>query len=231
MQNQIKLRWQQIPSPTVSEILCQGNNDGIVLDTEHGFMNTETLVSCIQVIKLSGKKCFVRVSTATTDKIRLFLDNGSDGIIFSTVQSESRAKKLISRCNFPESGGNRGLGLVRQNMWGHKKLISKPPILIAQIETKQGVDNIVEISRCGFDFFMLGPYDLSSSLGEPGNFESKIYRKYVSKFCDAIDENRRGVHVPTDVQNQIPKYNNFGIVALGMDTIALLEKNKEYDNC
>ena len=231
MQNQINLRWQQIPSPLVSEILCQGNHSGVVLDIEHGFMNIETLVSCMQVIQLSGKKCFVRLSTATVDKIRLCLDNGADGIIFATIESVSRAEKLIKRCNFPEKGGTRGLGLVRQNMWGLKPLISNPPILIAQIETAKAIDVIEDLSNCCFDYFMVGPYDLSCSLGDPGNFNSKEYLNAIAKFCNLIPENRRAVHIPTDVQKQKKKYNNFGIIASGMDTISLVEKNAEYEKC
>ena len=231
MQNQINLRWQQIPSPLVSEILCQGNHDGIVLDMEHGFMNVETLVSCIQVIQLAGKKCFVRLSTATVDKIRLCLDNGANGIIFATVESVTRAEKLIKRCNFPDQGGTRGLGLVRQNMWGLKPLVSDPPLLIAQIETAKAIESFEELSKCCFNYFMIGPYDLSCSLGNPGNFDTKEYLQAISKFCDLIPENRRAVHIPSDVQNQKKKYNNFGIIASGMDTISLIEKNSEYEEC
>lgn len=230
MQNQINLRWQQIPSPLVSEILSQGNHDGVVLDMEHGFMNIETLVSCMQVIQLAGKKCFVRLSTATVDKIRLCLDNGANGIIFSTVESVERAEKLIKRCNFPEEGGTRGLGLVRQNMWGLKPLISKPPILIAQIETAKAIDAIEDLSKCSFNYFMIGPYDLSCSLGFPGDFDSKKYRDAITKFCKFISEENRAVHIPSDVQNQVKKYSNFGVIASGMDTIALIEKNSEYEN-
>ena len=48
------LSWQQIPSPSISEIMCRGF-DGVVLDTEHGCYNNETLFCCIQVIKANGK--------------------------------------------------------------------------------------------------------------------------------------------------------------------------------
>ena len=230
MQKQIKLRWQQIPSPLVSEIISQGSHDGVVLDMEHGFPNPETLVSCIQVISLSGKRCFIRISTATVEKIRLCLDSGADGIIFSTVESVHRAEKIIKRCNYPSSGGNRGLGLVRQNMWGLKKLIQKPPVLIAQIETKAGIDRIEELSKCCFDYFLIGPYDLSASLGSPGEFDTIEFKSCLDKFAKFVPENRRAVHIPKDVQSQIKKYTSYGMIATGMDTISLIEKNEEYEN-
>jgi 2-keto-3-deoxy-L-rhamnonate aldolase RhmA len=118
----MKLAWQQIPSPVVSELLCNTGLDGVVIDTEHGFFNNETLFSCIQVIKLSNA-C---------------LDAGIDGIIFSTVETTQQAAAIHEICKYPKFGGRRGLGLVRENKWGKEELISKPPIIIAQIETITG---------------------------------------------------------------------------------------------
>lgn len=210
--------------------MCQGSSDGVVLDMEHGFPNPETLVSCIQVIKLSNKKCFVRLSTATVDKIRLCLDSGVDGIIFATIESVSRAEKIIKRCNYPSKSGNRGLGLVRQNMWGLKNLIQNPPILVAQIETKKGIEEIESLSKCCFDYYLIGPYDLSSSLGTPGNFETKEFKNALDRFAKFIPKKRRAVHIPKDVQSQIKKYNSYGMIATGMDTVSLIEKNEENDN-
>ena len=229
MQNQISLRWQQIPSPLVSEILCCGSHDGVVLDMEHGFPNPETVVSCIQVIKLTGKKCFIRLSTATIDKIRLCLDNGSDGIIFSTIESVKRAEHLIKKCKYPSEGGNRGLGLVRQNMWGKKDLIQDPPILIAQIETKAAIEEINLLSKLSFDYFLIGPFDLSSSIGSPGNFDSPEFKAALNRFAEFIPESKRAVHIPSDVSKHIGKYDAYGLIALGMDTVSIIEKNEEYE--
>ena len=87
------LSWQQIPSPTVTEILSH-NYDGVVLDTEHGCYNNETLFSCVQVLKASNKKCFVRLTEINNTMIRYCLDAGVDGLIFSTIEQKSSAKRL-----------------------------------------------------------------------------------------------------------------------------------------
>ena len=83
----MKLLWQQIPSTIISELYCNSDFDGVVIDTEHSPFNNETLFSCIQVVKLSNKKCFVRL--AHLDKIvtKMCLDAGVDGLIFSTVEN------------------------------------------------------------------------------------------------------------------------------------------------
>jgi len=220
------LTWQQIPSPLVTEILCNSGCEGIVLDTEHGGFNDETVISCIQVATLSGKKCLVRLTEIDKTKIRYYLDSGAHGLIFSTVETIEQAKKIIDFSCFPPRG-HRGLGLVRQNMWGEKNLISDDPILIPQIETKEGVENLASIVALNFDYYLIGPYDLSLSLGIPGEFDNDLFMMYINKINDILPVEKRAVHVPTNVDSQLPKYPNYGIRCLGMDTMAIMEYHRE----
>ena len=223
----MKLLWQQIPSTIISELYCNSNFDGVVIDTEHSPFNNETLFSCIQVIKLSNKKCFVRL--AHLDKIitKMCLDAGCDGIIFSTVESKEQARDMIDYCRYPAFGGKRGQGLVRENNWGNNNLGKSNPIMIAQIETKNGVDNLEEITECGFDKYLIGPYDLSASLGCVEDFENEKYLNYIKKITNIIDKNNLGIHIPKDVKNQHSKYKGYGFVALGMDTTMLIQQIKD----
>jgi 2-dehydro-3-deoxyglucarate aldolase len=223
----MKFAWQQIPSPVVSELLCNTGLDGVVIDTEHGFFNNETLFSCIQVIDSYGKLCYVRVTEPNKTLVRACLDAGVDGIIFSTVETAEQCKKINEICKFPRYGGKRGLGLVRQNKWGLGSLVAHPPRIIAQIETKKGIENIEEIYSHDFDYYMIGPYDLSASLGDPGNFESEEYKKALSDVTQIIPTHEMAVHIPTDVKNQLKKYRGYGIIAVGMDTTGLLQFYKE----
>mgnify|MGYP003111956675 CR=1 FL=1 len=221
----VKLCWQQIPSPLVSEILAD-QFDGVVLDTEHGAFNEETIFTCIQVIKLKKKKCLVRITSIEKAKIRYILDAGADGIIFSTVEDKQQCEKIIEYSCYPPFG-KRGLGLVRQNGWGTNKLVSDKPILVPQIETKRAIDNLKVISSFNFDFYMIGPYDLSMSLGCIGNFKDEKFALNVSKFNDTISIDKRAIHIPDDVKNKIVGYEEYGLLCLGMDTIALIEYHKE----
>ena len=172
----MRLCWQQIPSTVISDILCQNKLDGVVLDTEHSAFNPEILYACIQIITLNNKKAFVRLTEVDKTLIRMCLDAGCSGLIFSTVEGLVDAQKVLEFSKYPSQGGSRGLGLVRQNSWGKDGLITKEPVLIAQIETVTGVESIMDIWSQGvFDFCMIGPYDLSASLGAPGNFLSLIH--------------------------------------------------------
>ena len=218
------LSWQQIASPVITEILCK-NGDGVVLDTEHGCYNRETLSSCIQVARLCGKQCFVRLTEISNTLIRHCLDSGATGLIFSTIESASQAEKIIEySCYTPR--GNRGLGLVRGNSWGRDGLLTEDPVLIPQIETKTGVDNLDKIVGYNFDYYLIGPYDLSLSLNLPGKFDNPVFVSYINKVKDKIPTDKLAVHIPNNVEQQITNYQDYGLKCLGMDTIALLEYHK-----
>jgi 2-dehydro-3-deoxyglucarate aldolase len=225
-----RLAWQQIPSPIVSELLCHTNLDGIVIDTEHAAFNNETIHNCIQTITSLGKKCFVRLMVPTKSSIRMCLDSGATGLIFSTIENAKQCEKIMNCCKYPKFGGRRGLGLVRANKWGLSTLITDPPIVIAQIETISAINNLEDILKYNFDHYMIGPYDLSASLGVPGDFTSALYLDAIKKMEDMIPKNKMAVHIPTEVKKYLKKYEDYGIMALGMDTTGLLEFYTELED-
>ena len=223
----MKLSWQQIPSTIISEMLCEGF-DGVVLDTEHGCFNNETLYNCIQIITAKNKTCLVRLTEINKTLIRMCLDAGASGLIFSTIEDASQAAKIKKLCTYPKYGGKRGLGLVRQNKWGHSTLVNKPPIIIAQIETKRAVHNLEEIYAQDLDHYMIGPFDLSASLGVTAEFNNPKFLEAIEIINRVITDPRKmAVHIPTDVNKHIDKYAEYAIIAVGMDTTILLEGYKE----
>ena len=226
----MKVSWQQIPSTIISEMLCEGF-DGVVLDTEHGCFSNETLYNCIQIITAKQKHCLVRLTEINKTLIRMCLDAGATGLIFSTVEDASQAAEIKQLCTYPKYGGKRGLGLVRQNKWGYSTLVSKPPIVVAQIETKKAVDNLQEIYAQDLDYYMIGPYDLSASLGVTAEFDHPFFLGAIEKINTIItDPSKMAVHIPTYVSKHIDKYLEYAIIAVGMDTTILLEGYKELIN-
>ena len=231
----MKLLWQQIPSTVISEIFASVDSfDGVVLDTEHSPYNEETLFSCIQVIKLSGKKCFVRLPYLDKSRTKICMDAGCDGLIFSTIETSMQASEIYSFCKYPGQtyGGRRGQGLVRENGWGTLSLGMGKPILVGQIETEAGVRAIPSIENEGaFDMYLIGPYDLSASLGCVGDFQNRRYQEAIDNIRLQIDDSRLGIHIPREVEKSLPNYRSFGFTALGMDTTFLLERIEEISKC
>ena len=217
----MKLLWQQLPSPIVTEILCNSTFDGVVFDLEHGCFNNETLYTCIQVCLLKNKLCFIRVTHLDKTVIRMSLDAGVSGVIFSTVQTYNQAKECYDYCFYPHKG-SRGQGLVRENEWGNKEFKNRDPIVVAQIENQLGLNNIDSISKIGFNYFMVGPYDLSASLGCVGNFNSPAYKAAIKKLKLKVG-NRLGYHIVKDIKSQIKTYKHSNFLALSMDTLFLID--------
>ena len=214
------LTLQTIPSTLISELFCISEYDGIVLDTEHCCFNNETLYACIQIIKSNNKKCFVRFTDLNKQLVRLCLDAGIDGAIFSTVETQKQAKEIAQYCTYPIHGGNRGCGLVRENNWGKTELAVNKPLIIAQLETKTSVDNIDDLINCNFDYYIIGPFDLSSSLGCVAEWNNLIFQNTLKIIYDKISKNKLGLFLPT-IKN-IEKYKlenkNLQIIIVGMDT-------------
>jgi 2-dehydro-3-deoxyglucarate aldolase len=222
----MNLSWQQIPSTQITEIMCEGF-DGVVIDTEHGCFNNENIFNSIQIIKLKGLNAFVRLTEISKTLARYCLDAGCDGLIFSTVETEEQCKQIIDYCYYP-SKGHRGLGLVRENLWGEKRVLTnRIPIIVPQIESKTGIDNIEIIKSYDFDFYLIGPYDLSLSLDVPGDFNSDIFKGAIKKMSSVIPNNKMAIHIPKDIDKwDLLDYSNYGMKCLGMDTTGILTYNK-----
>lgn len=230
-----RLLWQQIPSPIVTEILCRHCDTekfkftGVVLDTEHGVFSDETVYTCIQVATLSGKDCFVRVTHLDKKFVRMILDAGATGIIFSTIETEDQAGRIYEYCTYPPMG-LRGQGLVRENAWGKKELGKHKPILVAQIETVKGVNNLhLQNFDKLFDFFLIGPYDLSASIGCVGDFENIYYKSCIKSIEEKIPKTQMGYHIVKDIEKQLFQngYIEYPFLALSMDTLMIMEKSDE----
>lgn len=228
----LRLAWQQIPHDMVTDILCLTENfDGIVLDLEHSVFNPETVYTCITKCKANGVRCFVRVSNID-HTIRAYLDSGAYGVILSTVETMKQVNELRNLCLYPPKG-KRGQGLVRENGWGkNESLLGKTiPFLIGQIETSTGVENLSEIHESElFDAYLIGPYDLSASIGVVGQFEHESYLKLIEKIESIIPKEKLGYHIVKDVEKQYPTYNDYGVIALSMDTMALCEYVSQMTN-
>lgn len=220
----MKLLWQQIPSTEVTKIYCNTNFDGIVLDTEHGVFNNETLFTLIQLINSSGKKSFVRVTEPNKTFCRMLLDSGVSGLIFSTLDT-LQIPQIREWCLFPPFG-KRGQGLVSENDWGNKPLQENNVILIAQIENQKSIDDLNFIKGSDlFDYFLLGPYDLTADLGCVSDWNNKKYILNITKFNEIIPKIKQGVHIVSNIKEEYEtKFKDYGLVALGMDTTIIKQK-------
>jgi 2-dehydro-3-deoxyglucarate aldolase len=181
--------WIMMGHPMSIEVLALAGFEWLVIDIEHTPIDLETVQSLIRTIQASDMKALVRVSKNEEVIIKRVLDMGADGIVVPMVNSKEDAKQAVNYAKYPPIG-KRGVGLFRATRYGmkfeeYKKWVDDELVIIAQIEHIDAVNNIDEILQVeGIDGTIIGPYDLSGSMGYPGEFEREDVKDAVQKVLD-----------------------------------------------
>jgi 2-keto-3-deoxy-L-rhamnonate aldolase RhmA len=179
--------WITLPELSIAEIYANAGFDWIVVDLEHSTIGIEKMGELIRIIDISGVPALVRVTSNDKNLIKRALDGGAAGIIVPNITSKAEVLEAISSTRYGPSG-TRGVGLGRAQAYGNNFLEyfnwveTSGPLVIPMIESKEAVENLSEIlSVPGVDVFLIGPYDLSCSLGVPGEFNSEVYKRALKK--------------------------------------------------
>jgi 4-hydroxy-2-oxoheptanedioate aldolase len=167
------------PAPALVEVLGRAGYDYVFIDYEHSSLRVDQLPSLVRAAELTGLASLVRVSANDPTPIRRVLEDGADGVIIPHVNSRDDAQRAVRAAKFPPDG-IRGVGtLVRANTYGFPELTlaeytrrsNDGVAVIVLIEEEAAVTHIDEIVAVeGVDVILLGPADLSTSLGLPGQY-------------------------------------------------------------
>jgi len=183
--------WITIGHPSIPEILSNAGFEWLTIDMEHNSIDKSMMQNLISVIQSKNIAALVRVNKNEEVTIKHALDAGADGIIIPMVNNKEDAMRAIEYAKYPPIG-KRGVGLSRAQNYGYdfedyKKWQEENLVIIAQIEHIEGVNNLKEIIEVeGIDAIIIGPYDLSGSLGYPGDFskpELQMALNNVIKTC------------------------------------------------
>ena len=206
--------WVTIGHPAVIDIMASAGFEWLVVDMEHTSIDLTMAHNLIATIQANGMKALVRVSKNEEVIIKRILDMGADGIVVPMVKSRADALEAIDYAKYPPVG-KRGVGLFRAQKYGlgfdeYKKWVNEELVIIAQIEHYEAVDNIKEIiTTDGIDGVIIGPYDLSGSMGYPGEYDRNDVKAGIAKVLRVCKENNvpSGFHViesdPTKLQERI----------------------------
>ncbi len=138
----------------------------------------------MRVAEINKKASLVRLPNKNIEICRQVLDAGVDGIIIPNIKNEVELKKII-KINLLPPKGKRGVGFSRSNKFGKefKKYINSKaqPLIIAMIEDIEAIKNLRKILQVeNLDGILIGPYDLSASMGIPGKFENREFKKNIN---------------------------------------------------
>ena len=168
--------WITLGHPAIAEIFAKAGFDWLVVDLEHSTISMEQAGDLIRVIDLAGSTPLVRLTCNDADQIKRVMDAGAHGIVVPMVNSAEEAMQAVAATRYAPQG-KRGVGLARAQGYGatfrdYLTWQEEGPLVIVQIEHKDAVDNLEKILTApGVDGFIIGPYDLSCSMGIPGEFD------------------------------------------------------------
>ncbi|MDC1191033.1 aldolase/citrate lyase family protein [Gammaproteobacteria bacterium] len=204
MNNEISLgTWLSLYSEAIAEVLVNAGYEWVTVDLEHSAITIDQAEKLIRVIDLAGAKPYVRVSSNDAVQIKRVLDAGAQGIIVPMVNTKDDVLAAISAMNYPPLG-SRGMGLARAQGYGEANLkskyiekSSKELELYIQIESKDALDNLDDIFSQNIDGYMIGPYDLSSSMGIPGDFKNQDFLEIEASILNTAKKYdiKRGYHI------------------------------------
>lgn len=224
--------WITIGHPSIAEIMARSSFDWLTVDMEHSVISLDQAQQLIQIIESNGVVPLVRVGENSPNLIKRVLDAGAHGVIVPMVNNKEDAEKAVKSVKYPPEG-TRGVGLARAQGYGlefekYKEWVAKDSIVIVQIEHIDGINNLEKILDVdGVDGSIIGPYDLSGSLGYPGEFERQVVRDAILKYETVCKEMKKpmGFHVVQPDSKIALHYKEKGYVflAVGLDTLYLGE--------
>lgn len=177
-------------SPDVAEILSGIGFDWLFIDAEHSTLNPHNLQAIFQAVG-DSVPCVVRIPALDEIVVKKILDAGAVGLLVPQVHNAGQVEQLVRWGRYyPE--GSRGLGFGRAQGYGLKvseylETANKNILLSVQAESVEAVKNIEAIVRVkGLDAVLVGPYDLSASMGLPGQIDHPDVQsaiQHVAKVC------------------------------------------------
>ena len=194
--------WITLAHPAIAEIMSAAGFDWLAVDLEHSVITIREAEELIRVIALSGVCPLVRLSGNDPVQIKRVMDAGAHGVIVPMVNSASDAEQAVEAVRYPPNG-KRGVGLARAQGYGstfesYKKWASEESVVVVQVEHIEAVNNLEAIlSVDGIDGFFVGPYDLSGSLGVPGEFDHPAMKEAMDTIRSTViaSDKAAGIHV------------------------------------
>jgi 2-keto-3-deoxy-L-rhamnonate aldolase RhmA len=178
-----------LASAASAEVLAGLGFDWLFIDGEHGPLETRELTQILQAVS-HKTACIVRVPEAAEVPIKKVLDLGAHGIIVPQVNTAEQAANVVRWARYAPEGA-RGVGLARAHGYGvtfreYVSAANREIAVIVQAEHVRAVENIEAIARVpGVDAVLLGPYDLSASLGKMGEIDDPVVVAAIGRVTDA----------------------------------------------
>ncbi len=164
-------------SPLAAEVCALSGFDWLLVDLEHGAGGEEALVGQIMAGAAHGVPVIVRVETAERIRVGHVLDLGVAGVMFPRLNSVEEVKAAVHHLWYPPAGDRGAATYNRARHFGGDGRttadVNDSILGVVQIETLGALEQVGEIAAIpGVDVLFVGPSDLSTALGIPGQMDA-----------------------------------------------------------
>ncbi len=216
---------RQARDPGAPVIFASVGYDFVLIDMEHGNYNMETVADLIRGAKSAGIAPVIRVPHLETFFISRVLDAGAEGIMVPMTSTKEQAEAIVRYSKYTPIG-QRGFG-TQTGQTDYKPLkatefmkeANEHTLVIAQIETREAIENVdAIIATEGIDVGLIGPNDLSISLGIPDQLDSEIMTQAIEKVVETAKRRGKasGIHIGN--VDLIKKWKAKGMTVLACST-------------
>jgi 2-keto-3-deoxy-L-rhamnonate aldolase RhmA len=216
---------RQARDPGAPAIFAAAGYDFVFIDMEHGNYSMETVADLIRGAKSVGIAPIIRIPHLETHFISRVLDAGAEGIMVPMTSTKEQAEEIV-HCSKYTPFGHRGFG-TQTGQTDYKPLkavefmkeANEHTIIIAQIETQEAVENIDAILGVeGIDVGLIGPNDLSISLGIPDQMNSEILIKAIGRVVETGKKRKKATGIHIGNVEAIKKWRSKGMTVLAYST-------------
>jgi 4-hydroxy-2-oxoheptanedioate aldolase len=220
-------------SPTVIECLGRTGLDFVIVDCEHSPSEAETAMELIRAAELSNLTPLCRVRDLSRSAVLKLLDVGARGLIVPNIHSVEEVQQVIDWAKFAPIG-QRGFCPTRKDGWGFDTerttaetmaVMNEATLLLPQCETKEALENIEAITAMeGVDGIFIGPFDLSISMGLPGQFDHPTMQAAFARIRKACRESGKFCFLFTGSPAGVAEgfATGYDAMVLGIDTLLLI---------
>jgi 4-hydroxy-2-oxoheptanedioate aldolase len=213
--------FQYYPSAAVTETLTLAGMDFAVLDQEHAPFSARDTMHATMAAQRAGGNAVVRVRRLDAAEIQRALDVGADGVMVPQVETRADAAAARDAARFAPLG-DRGLSqFVRAGGYAggadYTATQNETTALVLQIEGERGVENVEEILAVeGVDVLFLGPYDISASLGIPGQVRDDRVEELMADVVAAAERADVAVGAFADDPDMARRWLDAGVQLIGL---------------
>ncbi len=189
-----------IPSVPMLDTLGHAGMDFCIIDTEHGPISPESATDLVIAAQGTGVAPIIRVGDNDERLILRSLDIGAEGVQVPQINNFDDAKKVVHAAKYAPMGA-RGLSVFTRagdyyasQGEGHTDKQNEETMIVVHIEGQRGLDNLDDIMTVeGIDVLFLGPYDISQSLGLPGDVRNPRVEAALKEAAGKARAHRRAV--------------------------------------